>query len=254
MAANSTGTTTSTLFPSITFASVKNDLGTIDVAIPDTVKIYIVDPIEITSDYFRKAFYANSGDLKYFKPSDTTITDLTDIAILKNLLFLNSGGGNFTHPDTNVVTPLVKKTITFNGGSPEEFVINSFIIADVESAAGDKPYETWSVDSQIDLSRKLSNYNYIYDFPIVLTGDTKNTNALTWNQLKKAVNIFIYKYYNETGSTLPNNNIVPVILNFVVSFKTLVGLGVGVDPEETTTQVLYQYKITNWLFETIESN
>jgi hypothetical protein len=120
---------------------------------------------------------------------------LTNIAILKNLLFLNSGGGTYVHPVTSSTTTLVKKTITFGLNSPEEFVVNSFIIQDIEDVTN-KPYDGWSVDSQIDLARKLSNYSYIYDFPINLSGTTKNTNALTWAELKKTVNVFIYKHYN----------------------------------------------------------
>jgi hypothetical protein len=48
---------------------------------------------------------------------------------------------------------------------------------------------------------------------------------------------------------------VPVILNFVVDFKTLVGTSADpVDDKETTTQILYQYKVTDWVFETIDTN
>lgn len=252
---NQRNTSLSTLFPSVMFANVSNDLGQFDISIPNTVNIYIIDPIEVTASYFRKAFYAeNSGDLKYFKPGagNTSVNDPKDIAILKNLLFLNSGGGMYTDA-SNVQTPLVKKTITFSGNPAEEFVINSFIIQDIEDTSN-QTYDAWSVDSQIDLSRKLSAFSYIYDFPINLTGDTLNTNALTWNQLKKTVNLYIYKYYNETGTEIPATKITPVILNFVVGFKTIIGLGVDLPSEETNTQVLYQYKVTDWLFETIDIN
>lgn len=249
---NLTGTNISTINPGVTFAMVTNFLGNFDVVIPDTVKIYIVDPYDITLDYFKMAFYAaNSNNLKYFNPTDTLITNSRDIAILKNLLFLNSGGGTFNAGTPNEVT-LPKKTITFNGGAPEDFIIFSFVVKDIADKSGFE-YETWSIDSQIDISRKLAEKSYIYEFPIVTTGTSANTNALTYSELEKVVNIAIYKYANENSLALPSQgDIYTVNLNFAVNFKALIGVG-SATPEETVTQVLFQYRITDWEFSALQN-
>jgi len=249
---NLTGTNISTINAGITFARVTANLGNFDVVIPDTVKIYVIDPYDISLNYFKMAFYAaNSDNLKYFNPTDTLITNAKDISILKNLLFLNSGGGTFNAGTANEVT-LPKKTITFNGGTPEDFIIFSFVIKDIADKSG-FDYETWSIDSQIDISRKLAEKSYIYEFPIITTGQTANTNALTYIELEKVVNIAIYKYANENSLSLPSQgDIYTVNLNFAVNFKALIGVG-STTPEETVTQVLFQYRINDWTFSALQS-
>lgn len=249
MSVNETGTTLSTVNAGVIFGRVNNDLGNFDVVIPDTVKIYIIDPYDVSLNYFKMAFYATNAELKYFNPTNT-LANAKEIAILKNLLFLNSGGGTFNAGTANEIT-LPKKTITFNGGTPEEFILFSFVIKDIADKSG-FDYETWSIDSQIDISRKLSEKSYIYDFPIITSGSTANTNALTYQELEKIVNIAIYKYANENSMALPSQgDLYTVNLNFVINFKALIGVGSST-PEETVTQVLFQYRVRDWEFSALQ--
>lgn len=260
MTTNSTNTSLNTSYPSVIFARVNNDLGTYNVVVPENVNIYIINPIDITESLFRKAFYTNNSDvLSYYKPNNDSTSTPSDKAILKNLLFLNSGGGTFvdstTTPTTTTSLPL--KTITFGNGSAEEFIFNSFIIKDIETIS-EADYNTWSVDSQIDLARKLSAFQYIYDFQIIFnttSTTTQNTNALTWDELTKTVNTYIYKYFSDANLTIPvTGTNTEVIVSFVASFKAIVDdANSNTPPKETITQVLYQYKITDWTFQTIST-
>lgn len=249
---NSTNTYLYTSAPSVTFARVDASLGKFDLSPPGTIRIYIINPIDTPYNYFRQAFYNNnSQNLTYFQPNQTT--NLRDTAILKNLLFLNSGGGTYT--DSSGTIELPSKTISFGAGvAGEEFIVNTFIIQDIEDLS-DFTYDLWSVDSQINISKELAKNSYIYNFNNLL--NTSSTNSLTWNELEKTVNATIYKYYNSKQLTPPvNNDEIEVVLNFVITFKAIVNTDVGVDDPtnnlETNTQVLYQYKIMNWPYKSIE--
>lgn len=257
-----TNTETDKNLPSTVFAKLTQDLDELTIANEDNIKIYVIDPFNVELDLFRKAFYANgSSNLKYYVPP-TVPTNLLENAKLKNLLALSSGGGSYTDTATPpVITPLGKKTITFTdrmNPSPEDFIFNTFIIQDINDAS-QIDFTNWSFDSQIDLARKLADYQYIYKFQIILNDSSdgiikKNTNALTWSELQQTVNTYVYKYYNEKDEEPPvdANGKLSVILSFVASFKAKIDDGSSTTtPVTTDTRVLYQYKITDWPYEVV---
>jgi hypothetical protein len=244
--------------PYLIFAKVDNDLGNINIVIPETKIAYIINPIRITTDLFRKAFfYSSTGpnniseNLTYFNP--TTIPDWLseeNVIRLKNILNLSSGGGTIPAVPVDGVTPeiLPRKTITVNN-TATDFIIGSFIVDDIVNAS-DKDYDTWSYDSQLNLSKKLATITYIYDFPISPT----TTNSLTWSELVDSTNALISKYKIENSSDIQAGQPFPVNLNFVVTFKSVVGAtDQRPNPDEVTsttvvTTLLYQFKITDWIY------
>lgn len=258
---SSTNTNIDSTLPAVVFAKMTADLDTLQIENKDDVKIYVIDPFEVELDLFREAFYTNgSSTLSYYQPPSVPTNPLEN-AKLKNILFLSSGGGSFTDtsttPSTTITLP--SKKITFNdqiNPTPENYIYNSFVIKDINETA-DITFDNWSFDSQIELSKKLAAFQYIYQFEVILNdkndGTKKNTNALTWTQLQQTVNTYIYKYYNDLGDTPPldANGNTSVILSYVASFKVNLDDGDITTPitKTTDTRILIQYKITDWPFE-----
>lgn len=248
----------SSTYPNIVFANISQTLDTISY-LQDNVSRFVIDPITITYDLFKKSFYSKIGaasgatlDLALFNPSNTTESEINQ-AKIKNILFLSSGGGTITIDGTSVTLPT--KTITFGNRSPEQFIYTSLIIKTIEDEAG-AIYDTWSIDSQIAFSKKISQINYLYDFTIKLktTANSNNTsewntNALDWEDLSRMVNLYLYKSALDRGESLTDGTPQNVILNFVVAFNVIL------DDNKADTanpnikiELLFQYHIPDYPF------
>ena len=253
MANNTTNTRLDLTVPAVTFARVNNNLNTFNVTVPDTVTTYIIDPFIISLSQFKQAFYNNNVTLSYYNHNtDTNSSDL-DKAKLRNILFLSSGGGPFEYGTPPQTETLPKKQITFGTGAPQDYIFNTFIIETIEEKT-EQEYETWSIDSQIDLADQLADIQYISDFSITTT----NSKSLSYTELAQTVNTYILKYYGVPGKTMPTPGTnVPVILNFVANFDAIIEKTKIVNnvtttiPSNITIQILFQYKVNDWKFETV---
>ncbi len=246
--------TLDTTVPYVTFASVVNDLSTVEITIPGVKVVNIVSPIEITLQQFKRAFYYSGADesayannLTYYNPINVVSwISPNDSKKLKNILYLNSGGGTVTESvdGNDVIVQLPVKVI-----DNSEFIIGSFIINDIVEAS-DSEYESWSYDSQLNLNKKLAAINYIYEFPI----NIQTTNSLTFEQLEEIVNTTITSYGVSNNKTYTNGAFLAVNLNFLVSFKstvkttTVIGGTTEIASQVSDTQFLYQYQVTDWQY------
>lgn len=247
----------SSLYPNIVFANISQRIDTISYS-EENVSRFIIDPIKISYNLFKKSFYSKIGaasgatqDLALFDPNNTTESELNQ-AQIKNILFLSSGGGSVTVDGTTITLPT--KTITFGNRPPEQFIYTSLILKTIEETAG-AVYDTWSTDSQIEFSKKLSKVNYLYDFTIKLKTDANsntsewNTNSLNWEDLNKMINLYLYKSALDRGESLVDGSPQNVILNFVVAFNVILDDKKPDTPNpDIKTELLIQYNVEDYPF------